>query len=89
MNERACRILRRILALAGTGLVCAALGGCGLPGYHFRDGTTPWLPGGAPSPPAARKKSTPNPVRKPDPGIPALSFAPGIDPVASRRSHEN
>ena len=79
MNERACRILRRILALAGTGLVCAALGGCGLPGYHFRDGTTPWLPGGAPSPPAARKKSTPqSPVRKLDPVIPAL-----------RRSHEN
>ena len=79
MSEPACRTIRRIAIRTGTALVIVSLAACGLPGYHFRDGTTPWLPGGAPSPPAARKKSTPqSPVRKPDPVIPAL-----------RRSHEN
>ena len=59
MSEPACRTIRRIAIRTGTALVIVSLAACGLPGYHFRDGTTPWLPGGAPSPPPHGKNPPP------------------------------
>ena len=78
MNETARKIVRRVLAQAGITLALVSLSACGFPGYHFRDGTTPWLPGGAPSRSMHPKQSPPQPT----PESPGRSDA---RPVALRK----
>ncbi len=86
MNDRTRRLPGRILVCVGIVLVLVALGACGLPGYHFPGGTTPWLPGGAPSPHARRKRSQ-APSAPPQAG---QALSRGTDPRSSslRSLHE-
>ncbi len=91
MNETAHRILRRIPVWTGIVLALGALAACGLPGYHFGGGTSPWLPGGAPSLRAARGRSE-APKPPPKPGSGGRGNTPhsisGLHSTALRSSHE-